>query len=72
MMYHFRCPGGRKERQDIPASIDKSKQHINAQEAEIGADGTRYSGNRSSAYIREQHEKYNPIVLALLWRMSIS
>ena len=62
-------PEGGKERQEYSvASIDhESEQHINAHEAEFGADGSRVFRDTEAATgptIRELHEKYKPIVLA--------
>ena len=49
-------------------SIDhEAEQHINAQEAEFGADGTRVfrdmEPEQAPPTIRELHEKYKPIVM---------
>ena len=60
-------PEGGKERQEysMPSIDHEAEQHINAQEAEFGADGTRvFRETEVAPTIRELHEKYKPIVLA--------
>ncbi|WP_243115264.1 DEAD/DEAH box helicase family protein [Intestinibacillus sp. Marseille-P6563] len=62
-------PEGGKERQEysMPSIDHKAEQHINAQEAEFGADGTRVFRDTEAAAaptIRELHEQYKPLVLA--------
>ena len=61
-------PEGGRERQEYSMlSIDhEAEQHINAHEAEFGADGTRVFRDTEAAAattIRELHEQYKPIVL---------
>ena len=51
----------------MPSIDHEAEQHINAQEAEFGADGTRVFQETEAAAaptIRELHEQYKPIVLA--------
>lgn len=62
-------PKGGRERQEysMPSIDHEAEQHINAQEAEFGADGTRVFRETEAAAaptIRELHEQYKPIVLA--------
>ena len=62
-------PEGGKERQEysMPSIDHEADQHINAQEAEFGADGTRVFRDTEAAAaptIRELHEQYKPLVLA--------
>ena len=62
-------PEGGKERQEysMPSIDHEAEQHINTQEAEFGADGTRVFRETEAAAaptIRELHEQYKPIVLA--------
>ena len=62
-------PEGGKERQEysMPSIDHEAEQHINAQEAEFGADGTRVFRETEAAAaptIRELHEQYKPLVLA--------
>ncbi len=62
-------PEGGRERQEYSMlSIDhEAEQHINAQEAEFGADGTRVfrdmEPEQATPTIRELYEKYKPIVM---------
>ena len=61
-------PEGGKERQEfsMPSIDHEAEQHINAQEAEFGADGIRVFRDTEAAAaptIRELHEKYKPIVM---------
>ena len=59
-------PEGGKERQEysMPSIDHEAEQHINAQEAEFGADGTRiFRETEAAPTIRELHEKYKPIVM---------
>ena len=62
-------PEGGKERQEysIPSIDHETEQHINAQEAEFGADGTSVfrdtEPEQATPTIRELHEKYKPIVM---------
>ncbi len=61
-------PEGGRERQEYSMlSIDhEAEQHINAQEAEFGADGARVfrdTGTAATPTIRELYEKYKPIVM---------
>ena len=61
-------PEGGKERQEysLPSIDHEAEQHINAQEAEFGADGTRVFREAEAAAaptIRELHEKYKPLVM---------
>ena len=61
-------PEGGRERQEysMPSIDHEAEQHINAQEAEFGADGTRVFREAEAAAaptIRELHEKYKPLVL---------
>ena len=62
-------PEGGKERQEysMPSIDHEAEQHINAQEAEFGADGTRVFRDTEAAAaptIRELYEQYKPLVLA--------
>ena len=62
-------PKGGRERQEysMPSIDHEAEQHINAQEAEFGADGTRVFRETEAAAaptIRELHEQYKPMVLA--------
>ena len=62
-------PEGGKERQEysMPSIDHEAEQHIDAQEAEFGADGTRVFRETEAAAaptIRELHEQYKPTVLA--------
>ena len=62
-------PEGGRERQEysLPSIDHEAEQHINAQETEFGADGTRvFRDTEATAAptIRELHEQYKPIVLA--------
>ena len=59
---------GSKERQEysMPSIDHEAEQHINEQEAEFGADGTRVFRDTEAAAgptIRELHEQYKPMVL---------
>ena len=61
-------PEGGRERQEysMPSIDHEAEQHINAQEAEFGADGTRAFRETEAAAaptIRELHEKYKPLVM---------
>ena len=61
-------PESGKERQEysMPSIDHEAEQHINAQEAEFGADGTRVFRETEAAAaptIRELHEKYKPLVM---------
>ena len=61
-------PKGGRERQEysMPSIDHEAEQHINAQEAEFGADGTRVfreTEATAAPTIRELHEKYKPIVM---------
>ena len=59
-------PEGGKERQEysMPSIDHETEQHINAQEAEFGADGTKvFRETQAVPTIRELHEKYKPIVM---------
>ena len=62
-------PEGGKERQEysMPSIDHETEQHINAQEAEFGADGTSVfrdtKPEQATPTIRELHEKYKPIVM---------
>ena len=62
-------PEGGKERQEysMPSIDHETEQHINAQEAEFGADGTSVfrdtEPEQATPTIRELHEKYKPIVM---------
>ena len=61
-------PEGGRERQEysMPSIDHETEQHINAQEAEFGADGTsvfREEPEQATPTIRELHEKYKPIVM---------
>ena len=61
-------PEGGRERQEysMPSIDHEAEQHINAQEAEFGADGTRVFREAEAAAaptIRELHEKYKPLVM---------
>ena len=61
-------PEGGKERQEysMPSIDHEAEQHINTQEAEFGADGTRVFRETEAAAaptIRELHEKYKPLVM---------
>ena len=60
-------PEGGKERQEysMPSIDHEAEQHINAHEAEFGADGTRVFRETEAAAaptIRELHENYKPLV----------
>ena len=60
--------GGRARQEYSMLSIDhEAEQHINAQEAEFGADGTRVfrdmEPEQATPTIRELYEKYKPIVM---------
>ena len=62
-------PEGGKERQEysMPSIDHEAEQHIDAQEAEFGADGNRVFRETEAAAaptIRELHEQYKPTVLA--------
>ena len=62
-------PEGGRERQEysMPSIDHEAEQHIDAQEAEFGADGTRVFRETEAAAaptIRELHEQYKPTVLA--------
>ena len=64
-------PEGGKERQEysMPSINHEAEQHINAQEAEFGADGTRVFRDTEAAAaptIRELYEKYKPVVTAAI------
>ena len=62
-------PEGGKERQEysMPSIDHEAEQHINAQEAEFGADGIRVfrdtEPEQATPTIWELHEKYKPIVM---------
>ena len=62
-------PEGGKERQEysMPSIDHEAEQHINAQEAEFGADVIRVfrdtEPEQAAPTIRELHEKYKPIVM---------
>ena len=62
-------PEGGRERQEysMPSIDHEAEQHIDAQEAELGADGTRVfrdtEPEQATPTIRELHEKYKPIVM---------
>jgi len=60
-------PEGGRERQEysMPSIDHEAEQHINAQEAEFGADGTRVFRDTQAAAptIQEQYEQYKPIVM---------
>ena len=62
-------PKGGRERQEysMPSIDHEAEQHIDAQEAELGADGTRVfrdtEPEQATPTIRELHEKYKPIVM---------
>nr|WP_270487284.1 SNF2-related protein [Clostridium fessum] len=59
-------PEGGRERQEysMPSIDHETEQHINAQEAEFGADGTKvFRETQAVPTIRELHEKYKPIVM---------
>ena len=62
-------PEGGKERQEysMPSIDHETEHHINAQEAEFGADGTSVfrdtEPEQATPTIRELHEKYKPIVM---------
>ena len=59
-------PEGGRERQEysMPSIDHEAEQHINAQEAEFGADGTKvFRETQAVPTIRELHEKYKPIVM---------
>ena len=61
-------PEGGRERQEysMPSIDHEAEQHINAQEAEFGADGTRVFREAEAAAaptIRELHEKYKLLVM---------
>ena len=57
--------GGREQQEYSMPSIDhEAEQHINAQKAEFGADGTKvFRETQAVPTIRELHEKYKPIVM---------
>ena len=62
-------PEGGRERQEysMPSIDHEAEQHIDAQEAEFGADGTRVFRETEAAAaptIQELHEQYKPTVLA--------
>ena len=62
-------PEGGRERQEysMPSIDHEAEQHIDAQEAEFGADGNRVFRDTeatTSPTIRELHEQYKPTVLA--------
>ena len=62
-------PEGGRERQEysMPSIDHEAEQHIDAQEAEFGADGNRVFRETEAAAaptIRELHEQYKPTVLA--------
>ena len=64
-------PEGGRERQEysMPSIDHEAEQHINAQEAEFGADGNRVFRDTKTAApptIREQYEKYKPVVTAAI------
>ena len=64
-------PEGGRERQEysMPSIDHEAEQHINAQEAELGADGNRVFRDTKTAApptIREQYEKYKPVVTAAI------
>ena len=62
-------PEGGRERQEysMPSIDHEAEQHIDAQEAELGADGTRVfrdtEPEQATPTIRELHEKYKSIVM---------
>lgn len=62
-------PEGGRERQEysMPSIDHETEQHINAQDAEFGADGTSVfrdtEPEQATPTIRELHEKYKPIVM---------
>ena len=62
-------PEGGRERQEysMPSIGHETEQHIDAQEAELGADGTRVfrdtEPEQATPTIRELHEKYKSIVM---------
>ena len=64
-------PEGGKERQEysMPSINHEAEQHINAQEAEFGADGNRvFRDTEATAAptIRELYEQYKPVVTAAI------
>ena len=64
-------PEGGKERQEysMPSIDHEAEQHIDAQEAEFGADGTRVFRDTeatTSPTIRELYEQYKPVVTAAI------
>ena len=64
-------PEGGKERQEysMPSINHEAEQHINAQEAEFGADGNRVFRDTeatTSPTIRELYEQYKPVVTAAI------
>ena len=64
-------PEGGRERQEysMPSIDHEAEQHIDAQEAEFGADGTRVFRETEAAAaptIRELHEQYKPVVTAAI------
>ena len=64
-------PEGGKERQEysMPSIDHEAEQHINAQEAEFGADGNRvFRDTEATAAptLREQFEQYKPVVTAAI------
>ncbi len=64
-------PEGSKERQEysMPSINHEAEQHINAQEAEFGADGNRvFRDTEATAAptIRELYEQYKPVVTAAI------
>ena len=64
-------PEGSKERQEysMPSINHEAEQHINAQEAEFGADGNRvFRDTEATAAptIRELYEQYKPVVSAAI------
>ena len=67
-------PEGGKERQEysMPSIDHEAEQHINAQEAEFGADGTRvFRETEAAAALRFGNCMSNtsPLYLPLLWRI---
>ncbi|EGT3744155.1 helicase SNF2 [Clostridioides difficile] len=64
-------PEGGKERQEysMPSIDHEAEQHINAQEAEFGADGNRVFWDTEATAaptLREQFEQYKPVVTAAI------
>ena len=64
-------PEGGRERQEysMPSIDHEAEQHIDAQEAEFGADGTRVFRDTeatTSPTIRELYEQYKPVVTAAI------